>query len=74
MSEPLILPRNCGNCSFWDGDVHCGIPASRGARLITRIIVPALVVCIKHEPKDADDVEAPERLPDGDAAPGPHGH
>lgn len=54
MSEPLILPRNCGNCQHFDGDAHC---AAKGARLIQSIPWPRGVVCEKHEPKDADDVE-----------------
>lgn len=52
---PLLwLPRNCANCRFFDGDVHCAI---KGARLIPYIVEPESLVCIKHEPKDADDVE-----------------
>lgn len=49
MAEPLVLPRNCGNCAWWDGDCHCAIPPTRGARLIAVITAPAMVVCGKHE-------------------------
>jgi hypothetical protein len=56
MSEPLILPRNCGNCQHFDEDCHCGL---RWADSVLRgpIIEPNEVVCAKHEPLDADDVE-----------------
>lgn len=49
MSERLILPRNCGNCHYFDGDCHCALPPGKGARLIRLILEPARVVCEKHE-------------------------
>jgi hypothetical protein len=54
VSEPLILPRNCGNCHFFDGDCHCAL-SLRHALIPGYIADPAKVACEKHEPKDADD-------------------
>jgi len=52
MSEPLKLPRNCANCWHIDSYAHCAL---RGPKLMPgHIPIPALVVCAKHEPKDAD--------------------
>lgn len=53
-SEPFVLPRNCGNCRWFDGDAACAV---YGVRLIRAIAHPAQVVCAKHEPASADDVE-----------------
>lgn len=56
MSEPLILPRNCGNCQHFDGEGWCALVLKE--KLILGFIVdPALVSCTKHQDKDADDVE-----------------
>lgn len=56
--EPLVLPRNCGNCRSFDGDKHCALETIYGPQLIPGYIPrPDRVVCAKHEPKDADDVE-----------------
>lgn len=48
MSEPLKLPRNCGNCAHFDGDCWCSLPVMlrhmRGA-----IVEPGHLVCSKHE-------------------------
>jgi len=46
--EPLILPRNCGNCAHYDGDHYCAL--HRNDRLLAGwIIEPEQVVCAKHK-------------------------
>lgn len=57
MSEPLILPRNCGNCRFWNGEGWCALPAGADKAITGFIRYGARVTCTKHMPKDADDVE-----------------
>lgn len=52
--EPLILPRNCATCAHWDGDCHCALPRIN-APIVGAIVSPESVVCIEHEPKEADD-------------------
>lgn len=54
-TEPLVLPRNCGNCQHFDGDSHCALPRRLGAVLIHRVIDRSRVVCVKHEPKREDE-------------------
>lgn len=52
--NPLKLPRNCANCQHYDGDGWCALPSY--LKLIGGYIgAPSVVVCTKHEPKDADD-------------------
>jgi hypothetical protein len=49
----VILSRNCANCAHWDEDSHCALPM--GQRLVASyILLPALVVCAKHEPVETD--------------------
>lgn len=50
----VTLPRNCGNCQFWDGDVHCSLPVKQTV-IIGAIVDPEQVVCSQHEPKTEDD-------------------
>ncbi|MFN0314752.1 MAG: hypothetical protein ACKVQA_06930 [Burkholderiales bacterium] len=52
--EPLILPRNCGNCAHFDEDAHCALHY-RDQLIRGAIIEPELVVCGKHEPKEGDE-------------------
>jgi hypothetical protein len=50
----MELPLNCANCAHFDGDGHCALPMD--GKLITGYIpVPALVVCVEHEPKRDED-------------------
>ncbi len=49
----LILSQNCANCRHWDGQGWCAL--TREAKAIGgHIILPALVVCAKHEPAELD--------------------
>lgn len=56
MSEPLILPRFCANCAHFDGEGWCALPRHESP-LPGYIGAPSIVVCTKHEPASADDVE-----------------
>lgn len=56
MSEPLILPRTCGNCHHWDGEHWCAL-LLKHKLIVGYITDEKRVVCEKHQPKDADDVE-----------------
>ena len=53
MNEPVVLPRNCGNCRWFDGDCHCGLPW-RDALLSGAILEPDQVMCSKHEHEDIE--------------------
>ena len=56
MTEIGLL-RNCANCLHWDGQGWCAL--TRDAKAIGgHIILPALVVCAKHEPAELD-IEGP---------------
>lgn len=58
MSEPLVLPRNCGNCGKYDGDGYCALKQSE--LLIMGYIIDAKrVVCEKHEVVERDEDGAP---------------
>lgn len=51
MTEPLV--RNCENCEHFDGDVFCSLPTPE--KLIHgHIPEPELVVCAKHQVREAD--------------------
>ena len=58
MSEPLILPRNCGNCQHFDGEGWCALPNDGKPRPLYHFIYsPSDVTCTRQEPKDSDDVD-----------------
>lgn len=52
--EPLILPRNCGNCRFFDGEGWCALPATQVKLLAGYVVAPDKVVCEKHQEKEAE--------------------
>lgn len=48
--EPLL--KSCATCAHYDGDHYCALPVVK-RQLTGWIAIPAGVVCVKHEPKEA---------------------